>query len=84
MLDTYADSHLTATSSARDQQPVKQRYTTAKYVSIASKHHFVPVAVGTSGVLDNEAEKFLEQVGHRCTEMTGDPNETSYLFNKYR
>ena len=42
----------------------------------------MPVAIETSGVLDNDAEEFLQQIGHRCTKMTSDPNETSYVFQQ--
>ena len=40
------------------------------------------MAIETSGIFDNEAKEFLQQVGHRCIEMTGDPNETIYLFQQ--
>ena len=49
--DTYADAHLTVTSSAAGSvasQPAT--FKTAKYVSIFSTYHFVPVAIETSGV----------------------------------
>ena len=85
MPDTYADSHLTVTSSAvRSAASEAVTHKTAKYVSTASIHHLMPMAIETSGVFDNEAEEFIQQVGHRCryTEMTVDPKETNTLFLK--
>ena len=82
--DTYADSYLTSTLSASGSADSEAAiHKTAKYVSIANTHQFVPVAIETSGVFDNEAEEFLQQVRHRCTEMTEDSNETMY-FSSYR
>ena len=57
--DTYADSHLTATSSAAGSEASEAAIQkTATYVSIANTHHFVPVAIKTSGVFDNEANEY--------------------------
>ena len=51
--DTYAYSHLTATSSAaRSAASEAAIHKTAKYVSIASTHQFVLVAIETSGVFE--------------------------------
>ena len=73
------DGHFICRGSAASEATIHK---TAKYVSIASTRHFVPVTIETSGVFYNEAEEFVHQVGHRYTEMTGDPKETSYLFQQ--
>ena len=81
--DTYADSHLTATSYAVGSEASEAAiHKMAKYISIACTHNLVPMAIETSGVFANGAKEFLEQVGHRCIERTGDPNEASYLFQQ--
>ena len=81
--DSYADSHLTATLSAAGSASSEAAiHKTAKYISIASTHLFVPVAIETSGVLDNAAEEFLQKIGYECIEMTGDANEASYMFQQ--
>ena len=83
MADTYTDSHLTATSSAVGSAANEAAiHKTPKYMSIAGTHHSMPVVIETSGVFGNEAEEFVQQVGHRCAEVTGDPKETSYLFQQ--
>ena len=81
MSETYADSHLTATApAARSAASEAAIQKMDKYVSFASMHNFVPMPIETSVVFDNEAEEFLQKVDRRCTEMTGSPNETRYLF----
>ena len=83
MPNTYADSNLTDSSSAVGSAASEAAiHKMVKYFSIASMHHFVSMAIEMSGVYDNGVEEFLQQVGHKCTEMT--PNDTSYLFNKYQ
>ena len=68
--DTYAHSHLTTTSSAvRSAASEAAIHKTANYNSIASMHHFVPMAIEMSRVFHHEAEEFMQQVGHRCTEL---------------
>ena len=42
----------------------------------------MPMAIETSGVFHNEAEEFMQQVFNQCSEMTGDPKKTSYLFQQ--
>ena len=81
----YTDSYLTATATAVGSAASEAAiYKAVKYVSIASKHHFLQVAIETTGVFDNESEEFLQQVEHRCTDTTDDPNETSTCSNNYR
>ena len=84
MSDTYADSHSPDCHFICSRRLASETAThkTAKYVSIASTYHFVPVAIETYGVFDKEAEELLKQVGHGYTEMAGDPNETSYLLKQ--
>lgn len=83
MLDTYADSHLATASSAADSTASeKGTHVTAKYITIARMHHVIPVAIEMPGVFDNEVVQFVHQFGQRCTEMTGNPKETSYLFQQ--
>ena len=63
MPETYAESHLIAMSSAVGSAASEAAiHKMAKYVSIASTHHFVPMAIETSGVFDNEAEEFVQQI----------------------
>ena len=57
MPDTYAYSHLTATLSAVGSAASEAAiHKTVKHVSFASAHHFVFVAIETSGVFDSEVK----------------------------
>ena len=81
--DTYAASHVQQTSkcpaAAADQAAAKKR---AKYQSIVQTHLFIPVAVETSGALNKEATEFLQEIGRRIEDETGDIKETAYLFQR--
>ena len=81
--DTYAASHISRTSStpgaAADKAAELKRN---KYQSLLQTHLFVPVAIETSGVLNHEALEFLQELGRRIEEQTGDSKETTYLFQR--
>ena len=81
--DTLATSHLPATSqqaggaaeSASDRKQVK-------YTELSKSHIFVPIACETLGPISVGAVEFLSELGRRITLVTGDPRETSYLFQR--
>ena len=52
----------------------------AKYAHLDVSHHFVPLAVETSGVLGPEALLFLQVLGHRLKELTGEPRSYQFLL----
>jgi len=43
---------------------------------------FQPVAIETLGPLNASALNFLSEVGRRLTSLSGDPRETSFLFQR--
>ena len=45
----------------------------AKYSELFSTHHFIPVAVETSGVLGAEARNFLQELGKRIGKIQESP-----------
>ena len=83
--DTYAPSHLRlATSEAgaiAEQAEVRKR---AKYADLQASHHFVPVAIETSGVFGQEALSFIRELGHRLRDSvkTGEPQSHFYLLQR--
>lgn len=81
--DTYASSHLVRTSSsagaAAEVAAISKK---DKYDWLRTTHHFVPVAVETGGAWCSEAVEFVTELGRRITEITGDPLETTYLFQR--
>ena len=78
--DTFAPSHLQLASKeagAVANQAEQQKR--AKYAELAATHHFIPVAIETSGVFGKEAQAFLRELGRRIREETGEPLSFHYL-----
>ena len=80
---TFAASNIQFTSSsacaAADKAAVSK---TAKYVELTSTHHFVPIAVETSGAGCPQSAEFIEELGRRISTITNEPLETTYLFQR--
>ena len=80
--DTIAASHIQFTSSsacaAADKAAANK---TAQYVKLTSTHHFVPIAVETSGAWSPQSTEFIEELGRRISTITNEP-ETTYLFQR--
>ena len=81
--DTFAATHLPLTSitpsAAADRAATNKKM---KYQLLTQTHTFTPLAVETTGAFKTEASKFLQDIGRRCTEATGDIKETGYLFQQ--
>ena len=81
--DTFAQSHLLKTAarpcSAADAAANNKM---AKYAHLASTHIFIPVALETAGPWNQMAIDLVQQLGKRITEVTGEPLETRYLFER--
>ena len=45
-------------------------------------HHFIPVAVETSGVLGPEAHHFLQDLGRHLKEATGEQGSFQFLLQR--
>jgi len=54
----------------------------AKYSNLSSNHVFYPVAIGTLGVLADEAHEFITEIGRRASQCTADPRETTFLYQR--
>ena len=80
---TYAATHLPLTSitpsAAADRAATNKKM---KYQLLTQTHTFTPLAVEITGAFNTEASKFLQDIGRRCTEATGDIKETAYLFQQ--
>ena len=78
--DIFAPSNSSAAASgagivARRSEERKK----ALYTELESSHIFVPIAIETSGVLENEAMQFLKEIGHRIRSMIQEPQTFHYL-----
>ena len=79
-VDTYARSHLmnsalTPGSAATAAEKAKR----SKYVDIATRHIFEPIAVETTGIYGQTTRSFIRDLGQRIAAATGDKRETSFL-----
>ena len=81
--DTFANSYIASTSveagTAAEIAAVRKK---TKYLELAQKYLFVPLACEVTGVWCSEACDFLNELGSRICEVTGDKRETSYLFQR--
>ena len=81
VVDSLAPSYLSSTSSlpgsAAEAEAVRKR---SKYAAITLTHIFVQVAVETLGPINAEGPRFLYQIGDRLSAVTGDPRQSSVLY----
>ena len=82
LADTFANSYIVSTSmkSGTAAEIAAERKKT-KYVQLAQKYLFVPLACEMTGVWCSEACDYLNELSSRICEVTGDKRETSYLFS---
>ena len=81
--DTYAASHLERTSRiAGAAAEIAATNKMNKYITLMSTHHFVPIAIETGGAWCPAAIEFIQDLGRKITEVTDDPMETTYLFQR--
>ena len=79
--DTFAPSHVAlAPRKAGLVASQAEQTKTLKYAHFKSVHHFVPVAVETSGVFGPEAMTFVKELGHRVRAETGEPCSLQFLL----
>jgi len=53
----------------------------AKYIELAATHHFIPVAIESTGGFGPQAHAFICELSRRIMEETGEPPypSTSYM-----
>ena len=83
MVSTLADSYLHASShSAGGAAEIASVRKEAKYSVLPPDYIFQPVAFETLGSLNSSGYDFLCEVGRRLSVVSGDPRETSFLFQR--
>jgi len=81
--DTLAASHLATTSKLMGGAAhAASEKKDAKYSSLAINYIFVPIACETLGPIGSKALAFLGELGRRITAVSGDPRESSFLFQR--
>jgi hypothetical protein len=80
---TFAASYLPHTSTqagaAADRAATLKH---SKYQTISQTHIFIPVAIETSGVWNDEGLNFMIELGRRLTAITSDQRETTFLLQR--
>ena len=80
---TFAATHLPLTSIT--PSAAAERAATNKKMKnqlLTQTHTFTHLAVETTGALNTDASKFLQDIGRRYTEATGDIKETANLYQQ--
>jgi len=54
----------------------------AEYDELASTHTFYPVATETRRIWNHWAVELVQEVGRRATLITGEPRESTFLFQQ--
>ena len=78
--DTFAPSHQQlAVREAGAVAGQTEHQKEVKYAELAATHHFVPVAVETTGVFGPEVRSFLSELGRRIREVSGEALSSHHL-----
>ena len=81
--DTFAPSHISlATSEAGAVADEAERKKKLKYSSLLATHHFIPIAIETSGVFGPEATSFFKELARRIKIETGEPRSFHFLVQR--
>ena len=54
----------------------------AKYAEIIQSHQFVPKAIETLGPINMVGQRFLDSLGERLSSISGDPRETTFIYQR--
>ena len=81
--NTFAPSHsVLATSEAGIVANEAEKRKATKYSSLSSTHHFIPIAIGTSEVLGQEALAFFRDLGNRIKQVTVESQSHNFLLQR--
>ena len=83
-VNTFADCHIASTAraageAARNAEDIKRR----KYVDLAQRHRFEPVAFETGGSCGPATRALIRELGARLTAVSGDCRETEWLLQRF-
>ena len=77
---TLADSFIASSSKSAAEKAAARK--TDKYSQLPSCYIFQPIALETLGAINTSAVDILSEVGKRISQITGDPRETKFLFQR--
>ena len=58
------------------------RRESAKYTEIIESHLYVTIAIETMGPINMDGQRFLDSLGERLSSISGDPRETTFLYQR--
>lgn len=81
--DTLARSyaHLSSISAGKAAERAAEGKM-QKYAAMSATHDFQPIAIETLGPINSSAIHFLHSLGKRIATASGDPRETTFLFQR--
>lgn len=83
VIDTMANSYLNSTSvTAGGAAEIASTRKLEKYRELARGYEVVPVAIETMGPMNPDGADFINGIGRRCAQQTGDQRETSFLWQR--
>ena len=81
--DTFAPSYLAiAATEAGNVAAAAESRKKNKYSNLDRSYSFVPVAIETTGVFGPDTTSFLNELGQRFRQVTGDDNSHRYLIQR--
>ena len=79
--DTFASSYLSATSREAGKAAEEgEKRKIQKYAFLSQNYIFTPVAIETLGPMGPETFKFIQNIGSKISNITGDKLSTSRLM----
>ena len=82
-MDTFAASYIAdATREARAIATAAEARKKKKNALLSKSHHFVPIAIETSGALDPDALSLLTDISRCRQSMTHDHQSLSFLLQR--
>ena len=79
-VDTFCQTAIGETAHSPGAAANKaEAHKRSHYASLSGSYVFEPVAIETSGVFGKSTSRFISELGHRLTGVTGDKREVSWL-----
>ena len=79
LADSYVEMAAREAGAAAEHAAVNE---VSKYSSLPACYSFIPIAVENLGTLGTSAIDLLSDLGHRIGTITGNDNETAFLFQR--
>ena len=83
VVDTFAPSYLPVSATrAGAAAGLAEDRKNQKYNALLSTHFFIPLAMETMGPINSKGLNFISDLGRHLTQVTSEPREASFLFQR--